>query len=325
MSHRQPLGAPHQSALTLPAPAKINLALAVGPPAPPRGYHPIASIFAPITLGGRVRVSRADGPTFSSRWADDLPSALRTAMDWPPEKDLVVRAWRAIEAHVGRALPLAVEVVKGVPVGAGLGGGSSEAAAALGAINTVAGLGLSPATLRTIASSIGSDVAYFVPDGDGALPPLARVEGFGERITPMRIGSVRAEHLPLVLLCPPFGCPTGPVYAAFDAQRSAGLRPERLTPLHDALSLATLDIDAIDAALFNDLADAAMVVQPALRTLRDAASEATGRRVHVTGSGSTLFMLAHDAADQQRLMQLLMQQLAVVGPCTLLSAAIMLA
>jgi 4-diphosphocytidyl-2-C-methyl-D-erythritol kinase len=320
MSHRAPRGAHQQPAVTVPAPAKINLALAVGPPAPPRGYHPIASIFAPITLAGRVCVAPAAAPSFSTGWADDVPAMLRTSLDWPCQKDLVVRAWRAIEAHVGRALPLAITVFKGVPVGAGLGGGSSEAAAALRAINTVAGLGLSPVTLRTIASSIGSDVAYFVPDSDEAMPPLARVEGFGERITPLKVEADGDRHLPLVLLCPPFGCPTGPVYASFDAQPTAGLRPERLAQLHDALRHATLDIDAIDAALFNDLADASMVVQPALRTLRDAAIDATGRRVHVTGSGSTLFLCAHNSIDQQRLMQCL----ASIGTCTLQPASVAL-
>ena len=107
--------------------AKINLALAVGPPQGPpqgpRGYHPIASIFVCVSLAGEVHIEPAahSKGTFRTSWANDAP--LPTPIDWPIEQDLGYRAWRALEAHIGRALPVHIDVRKRVPVGGGLGGG----------------------------------------------------------------------------------------------------------------------------------------------------------------------------------------------------------
>ena len=274
--------------------AKVNLALAVGPAEPPRGYHPIASLFACVEFGGEVWIEReaaAEGAsTFSTEWAEDAP--VKSAIDWPVEKDLGFRALRALEQRAGRGLDVRVRVSKRVPVGGGLGGGSSEAAAVLRGVNRACGLGLSREELAEIGATLGADVAFFASgegaggDGRGA----AVVEGFGERVR-----AVETMPLRVVLLCMPFGCATGAVYQSFDAEPARGLRAERLVAVVEAAGRG----EVRDALLFNDLAEAAMVVQPRLREVREAIAQRAGCAVHVTGSGSTLFVLARDEAQER--------------------------
>lgn len=277
--------------LTWRAHAKINLALAVGPPAPPRNYHPIASWFACVTLHDEVTIERArDGAPSSWRveWAADAPRP--TPIDWPVEKDLAARAHRALEAAAGRELPVRAVVRKRVPVGAGMGGGSADCAAAMMAVDALFGLGLGAARLRELSAPLGSDVAFFIDDerGPERPPRPALVTGFGERVE--RLPRTAGAHA--ALLFPPFGCPTGAVYAAFDRAGPGPLRERDVRAL-----AATGRADAPE--LFNDLEPAACAAEPrladALARLRPAAA-ALGARVHVTGSGSAMFAPAHSAA-----------------------------
>src|SRR5262249_32688294 len=96
------------------------------------------------------------------RWASDAP---RTShIDWPIEKDLAVRAHRLLEQHAGRPLPLQMTLDKRIPIGGGLGGGSSDAAAMLMAANELFSLGLSPHALASLSTSLGSDIAFFIDE-----------------------------------------------------------------------------------------------------------------------------------------------------------------
>ncbi|MBX3406987.1 MAG: hypothetical protein KF869_09500 [Phycisphaeraceae bacterium] len=275
--------------LTWRAHAKINLALAVGPAAPPRGYHPIASWFACVGLHDEVELTalgEGEPSAWRIEWAADAPRP--TPIDWPIERDLAVRAHRAVESAVHRALPVRGVVRKRVPVGAGMGGGSADCAAAMMGLDRLFDLGLGAARLREIAGALGSDIAFFIDEECGperaARPAL--VTGFGERIE--RLGRVPREQSHLVLFFPPFGCPTGPVYQAFDQL------PPR--PLREGDVRALAAGPGIDGArLFNDLAAPAAMVEPrlaeALARMRSAMRE-PGAHVHVTGSGSTMFALA---------------------------------
>lgn len=277
--------------LTIRAHAKLNLALSVGPPRPPKGYHPIASWFAPIDLHDDVTVRKLEAGAPSRheiRWAADAPRP--TPIDWPPERDLAVRAHRVLERHVGRELPVALTVEKRTPVGGGLGGGSSDAAAALVGVNRVHGLGIDGGALRAISVALGSDVAFFLDErcvaGGSDVPRAALVGGFGEQIE--RIDSPRGGVL---LFFPPFGCPTGAVYGAFDASPTAGVDMRRVRALVNGAAAAGGVVD--ERALFNDLGGPACSVEPRLadvweRLRRACAPDAA---VHLTGSGSTLFAM----------------------------------
>ena len=271
----------------LSAHAKVNLALALAPPEPAggerAGWHRICTWMHSIDLSDEVLAERmpAGGThTWSARWADDAPRA--GLIDWPLHKDLALRALQAIEQHVGRRLPTRLAITKRIPTGAGLGGGSSDAAATLVAVDRAWGLGLGPDRLRQLGSTLGSDVPYFI---DHQNPPLpAVVSGFGEIIE--RTARVSGS---LVLLMPGFGCPTAGVYRAFDDLHRVGrLGPMRARAVHalaDAASPHSED-------LFNDLAAPAGAVAPGLARLRGLAAAALGRPVHITGSGSTMFALA---------------------------------
>lgn len=258
--------------------AKLNLSLAVGAAieeGPKKGFHPIASLFAAIDLADEVEVvPGARG--LDVAWASDAPRP--TPIDWAAEKDLAMRALAAIEARIGRSLGVGLRVRKRIPVGGGVGGGSSDAAAALIAINEACGLGLSRAELRGMGATLGSDVAFFVDDVDPARAAI--VTGLGESIE--RVELVSVERLSPVLIIPRFGCPTGEVYRAFDRAPTRGVDEARVRRG-----------DPED--LFNDLQRAAELVRPELREIRERASSACGLTVHLTGSGSCLFVL--EASD----------------------------
>jgi 4-diphosphocytidyl-2-C-methyl-D-erythritol kinase len=260
--------------------AKVNLALAVAPPRTSDGLHPICSWFAPIALADDLRVTRL-GPgapsTYAIRWAPDAPRP--TAIDWPRDTDLAARAHRLLESETGRSLPISMTLAKRIPVGGGLGGGSSDAAAMLRAIIDLFSLDVPATRLRSLAFSLGSDVPYFLTQ---PLTP-AIVEGVGESITPTPpiTGS-------LLLIFPPFGCTTGAVYRAFDAGPQCDFRADEVRRLATEARPGVAD-------LFNDLALPAETVEPRLGDLRRRAARILDTPVHVTGSGSTLFAPVRDA------------------------------
>lgn len=215
-------------------------------------------------------------PVYDIRWEDGSP------VPWPIESDLAVRAHREIEAHAG-PLPIELTIRKRIPAGGGLGGGSSDAAATIRAVDHLFSVGLAEPTAHSIAAAIGSDVAFFL-DHESAFdqpPRPALVGGFGDAITRIDPAWFSPETRFLVI-CPPFGCPTPEVYREFDAGGP--------TPFRDADVRGLLDAGSLDPArLFNDLAAPAMRVRPALARLRDRLAISLGLPVHVSGSGSTLF------------------------------------
>jgi 4-diphosphocytidyl-2-C-methyl-D-erythritol kinase len=278
--------------LLVRAHAKINLALAVGPPLPPRGSPPIATWFTCIGLCAELELVQTPKAhaEWTLQWAND---ALRPSpIDWPVEKDLAVRAHRMLELAVNQDLPLKGTLTKRTPVGAGLGGGSADAAAAFVGINDLFKLGLSRDRLRDLSTSLGSDIAFFIDDVSIDTPARpAIVTGFGETIERLdRVGGW------VTLIFPPYGCPTGPVYQAFDRAGPGPLRePETRALIHAAPK------DLIRAPLFNDLAAPACAIEPrldqVLRTLRAGLASP----VHITGSGSTLFVPAQDGPHAAQL------------------------
>lgn len=268
--------------------AKVNLALAVGPPLPREalahaGFHPICSWMHAIDLFDDLTLTRLrdhEPSRHELSWATDAPSP--SPIDWPIEQDLCVRAHRAIERLVGRALPLHLTLHKRTPVGGGLGGGSSDAAATIRAVSTLFDLNLSPQAQLDIARALGSDVAFFLgAPSPLAPPPPALVSGLGERLEPQ-------APVPgcLLLILPPMGCPTGPVYRAFDAAPALALNEPRVRAI---AARAAREARVPGADLFNDLAGAAFAVAPGLESIRDAAARTLNQHIHVTGSGSTLF------------------------------------
>lgn len=248
------------------APAKINLALEVLGDLP-GGYHELDSLFATLDLADELH------------WKDAQTTRLRlggevTGLDISVGEDnLVLRALRALEQASGRSLPLEIELIKRIPAGGGLGGGSADAAALLYGVNQSHGLGFSLEQLEKLAAPLGADVAFGVRGG------LARGTGRGDQLQPLPPLPVR----PLVLILPPFFCPTGAVYRAWDEARwrpAAGKVAASLPYLKQGVW------GPLEAMLGNDLEPAAEQVQPQLAELR-AALQGLGP-VLLCGSGSTM-------------------------------------
>lgn len=314
--------------ITCPAPAKVNLTLAVGPPSPPKGYHPIDSLFACIDLADEVTLIPDPAhppwpatPVYLERaWQPDAPKP--SPIDWPAEKDLALRALHLVLPALNLEHAVSLRIDKRIPTGGGLGGGSADAGAVLRIAAhlrpelhaTASG----QAELIKLAMSLGSDVAFFAdvarasehktarpvqvhPPGLSLPPRPALVQGFGERLT--RVTPTRGW---LVLLIPPVACPTPAVYKAFDASGPLMLDTARTQRAIAAMASGgpTTGAQIDPQLLFNDLAEPAMVVAPMLREITRAVEAATAlvcqrhqwtpatARVHVSGSGSTMFLAA---------------------------------
>lgn len=271
---------------TLACPAKINLALSVGPP-DPSGLHPIASWMMPIALFDTLSVMRAVPHHGRGRlcFAPDAPRP--QPVNWPLECDLAYRAKESLLAATGAGWDADLEVAKRIPAGAGLGGGSSDAAGALWALTGLLGLNRDADFLMPIARDLGSDVMFALhalAHGGGAL-----VGGFGEVIEPV----TSPDPMHLTLCMPDVHCSTGVVYQAFDALQ--GGRPHAVAT-EQVRTLAHAGAVVSDQ-LFNDLADAACHAVPALDMARGVLRRLTRRPVHITGSGAAMFILTNTAEE----------------------------
>ncbi len=280
------------------APAKLNLTLAVVGRRPD-GFHELHSVMVTLGLADRLSIAPAAGP------ADTL--AVSGLDAGPAAENLVLRAIAAARAALGREAatgPLAARLEKLVPVAAGLGGGSSDAAAALDAafeawaVETALDPGTVAALRAGLAAAIGSDVPFFLTGG------AALVTGRGEHVEPL--AALRGPAPGVLLVTPDLRAATPAVFDAFDAEPAAAPRDPRSTRAsseHLAVELrAGLRSDALVAragvlASANDLAAAAELVVPGLRDLRRGLVRRLGRPVGLSGSGPTLWVLYASATE----------------------------
>jgi 4-diphosphocytidyl-2-C-methyl-D-erythritol kinase len=246
--------------------AKLNLVLHVGAPEP-SGLHPICSIFASLDLADDVHVRIADGP------GDTVECE---GVEGP---NLAAAALDAFRAEVPSLPPLHVRIGKRIPVAAGLGGGSADAAAVLRAANRIAGEPLDANALRRIAATLGSDVPSQVEPGH------ALVAGTGEIVEPIALPPLAAVLVPQAE-----GLSTGDVYAQLD--RMGGSR-EHLDP--EAVR-AAVDSDPTvwETAFENDLQPAALSLRPELAVVIEGLRAAGALVARVSGSGPTCFGLFAD-------------------------------
>lgn len=266
------------------APAKINLTLAVLGRRPD-GYHALHSVVATVDLFDRLSLA----PT---TWGRD--SLVVVGADCGPvEANLVLRAIEAARGAVRPLLPtspvaLACRLEKRIPVAAGLGGGSSDAAAAIEGALEAWGVELPEPERVAVAASVGSDVPLFL----AASPVL--VEGRGERVRALR--GVAGGELAVLLVTPPLRLATADVFAAL----ARGARPSGAAALASRHLAEELE-GGLDPAGFlaragvlaaaNDLIGAATSVVPALAGFRAALRRLLGRPVGQAGSGPTAWLL----------------------------------
>ena len=250
--------------------AKVNLILQVGD-VRADGLHELCSLFASLELADDVTVEPAGNAD-----ADEVVCAGITG------PNLATRAIDELRAELqGDLPPLRVTIDKRIPVAAGLGGGSADAAAVMRAANTIVGAPLDAEALRRIGARIGADVPSQVD------PRHALVTGAGERVEPLDL-----PPMALVLIPQDEGLSTADVYRAADEIGST--RPT-LDP--DGLrALAGRPLPDLAAALENDLEPAALHLRPDLRQELDAMTHAGALAARVTGSGPTTFGVFPDRA-----------------------------
>ncbi len=278
------------TALRLFCPAKLNLQLRiVGKRAD--GYHLLETLFHAIDLGDDLVARRTTAGFSLSISADD-------ARDLVPADDdnLVLRAARAFVAATSHGGGFAFHLHKRVPNGAGLGGGSSDAAAALRLCNALCGSRLDAGAMHELARSLGADVPFFFAAGS------QWGRGVGDELSPARVPPFHAT-----LVVPPFGCPTVAVYKNYSANWKQGFATASVRGVRERHHNDCADFAAGDEVV-NDLEAAAERVRPELAQLRRRAVDLGVASIAMTGSGSTLFAPAIDAAaaavDRARLLPL---------------------
>ncbi len=253
--------------------AKINLTLEV-PGRRADGYHEIASIMQNIDLADTLSFQEDDAIRFHC----DVPELIS------PD-NLVVRAARLLKRATGCGKGVSVHLVKGIPWDAGLGGGASDAAVALRALGELWGLSLPLDRLLELAAELGSDVPFYLYGG------TALVEGRGERVTPL-------PPLPtwwLLLLKPAVSIPrnkTKTLYSCLESSHfTQGGFTKKLVSLLGEGKLVPKE------ALLNVFEKVAFDVFPGLDDFRRNLLACGADRVHLAGSGPTLFALARDSSQ----------------------------
>jgi 4-diphosphocytidyl-2-C-methyl-D-erythritol kinase len=259
--------------------AKINLTLEILARGAD-GYHALRSVMVPIGVADEITIGPASAFSFTCDPAHLAPG------------NLVVRALERIGLG---AAPVAVSLDKRIPVGAGLGGGSSDAGAILRA--AMAGA-LGPPPDRdwvADARALGSDVPFFLVDG-GAL-----VEGTGERVTPL--GPLPPWHV--VLLVPAIHVATPDAFARLAQARAASPAPQRPRAASASLrvveALQRADYAAAISAAVNDFEPIVRAVYPQVAAALDALRAAGAVHALLSGSGGAVYALCPDAPTAQRL------------------------
>jgi 4-diphosphocytidyl-2-C-methyl-D-erythritol kinase len=276
-------------ALILPAYAKLNLTLDVAGRRP-NGYHDIDSVMQTISLHDLIWIERTDCRVF-----DVVGPAIEG-------ENLVLKAARELEGHVSRQLLFTIRLFKRIPMGAGLAGGSSDAAVFLKAANLLYDLKLKPAELVEIATTVGQDVPFLLSGG------TARATGLGSTVAPLP--SVPSSWRFLVV-SPPVQISTRAVYEAVDGSLPTARRTPNLVA---ALEAPTLTLPPPQPSPHRGEGDTRKGMEgfafgndlePASRRLFPQLDEAMNRLHHVvagltmSGTGAALFATFADRGDAE--------------------------
>lgn len=251
------------------APAKVNLSLRVQNKVREDGYHNVDILMAPLDLCDQLDFHNSRTTTLLC----DTPGVPTD------ESNLVFKAIREFEKAYGRKAKQRITLTKNIPHGAGLGGGSSDAAITLCAVNEILGTNYDLAELSSMAAQLGSDVPYFLT------PTICRCTGRGEIVTP--VPELAGWSSPIVLLKPAFGVSTPSAYKGLKcSKRIKGINygPQKL----DSITLV------------NDLERPVFAKFPILAHIKHWLLEQPGTRAALmSGSGSTMFALT-ETPEQAR-------------------------
>jgi 4-diphosphocytidyl-2-C-methyl-D-erythritol kinase len=252
-----------KSLYDVPAPAKLNLFLHITGRRPD-GYHELQSVFMLIDWCDTLHFEKRPGGAISR---EDLTIAL-------PAQDLITRAAQLLQRHSGCTDGVHIAVEKHIPAQAGMGGGSSDAATCLLALNRLWGLNLSLSTLEKLGLQLGADVPFFLRGHN------AWVEGVGEKITPITLPAAQ-----FWVLKPPQGIETSQIFAHPDLKRDT--------------NAATISVFAAETYDFghNDLQPVAQTLCPGVEQAIQALNQ-VGLQARMTGSGSAVFAHCMDSTTK---------------------------
>ena len=272
------------------APAKLNLFLEVLGRRDD-GFHEIETLMVPISLFDKLHLSaRKDKQIeFRCEW---LPGHRRAQnlSDLPTdETNLVVKALQKLRERSGCSSGISVELAKGIPIAAGLGGGSSDAAAALIGANLLWNLGWTTKQLAEVAAEIGSDVPYFL------FGRASVCRGRGELVDPL----TDQLRMDLVVVRPPTGLSTPAVYR----HTTIPSQPNRVAALLD--SWRKQNHRCVSGHMFNRLQPAAAEVSPWIGRLKAEFDRVDVIGHQMSGSGSSYFGLCHSARHARRVSSVL--------------------
>lgn len=250
--------------------AKINLGLRIVSRRPD-GYHNLETVMMPVALCDALEAIIS--PNLSLKvYGSDLA-------DIPVEKNLVVKALRALEKFSGRELPVDIYLQKVIPDGAGLGGGSADASFMLKMLNELYSLGLSNKELAEVAVGVGADCPIFVYN----MPMLAL--GIGDILTPVSLPQLEGKAI--VISKNSEGVSTKEAYA--------GVTPcndNNRMPLTDILSLPVSEWEK--AGLHNDFEDSIFPQRPAIAELKKLMYDSGASYASMSGSGAAVYGIFDD-------------------------------
>jgi 4-diphosphocytidyl-2-C-methyl-D-erythritol kinase len=255
--------------------AKVNHALEVRG-LRPDGYHEISTVMQSISLHDVVGIELAER-------GFELTVEPEGVEVGPPEENTVYKAWSRLSDGRGDALPVRVRLIKKIPAGAGLGGGSADAAATLFGLNELFGLGLDEAELRDVGLRVGADVPFCLAGG------TALGEGIGEVLSPL---PAPPPHR-LIVARPAVGVETARVYGAYDKRPWDG-NPS-VAPVVEALRAG--DLGALARSLGNDLAPVTEGIVPEVRALGKALHRAGALGAVMSGTGTAVFGIFASEAE----------------------------
>ena len=268
--------------LLISAPAKVNLTLSVLGKRDD-GYHQLESLMQMLALADMLRFDVAPNSEILFSCSDPQLSG---------PNNLVMQAAQLLQSRCSRPRGVKIHLEKRIPVQAGLGGGSSDAAATLTALNEFWNLHLSGETLAILAAQLGSDVPFFLNG------PTALVRGRGEAV--MSVSHRAVGHV--VLVKGEKGLSTATVYARLNVREMGAMVQKTMEPRTEAMwrALQHESYPDILQALHNDLELPAFALLPDLKHTRECMLRAGCDAALLCGSGATLFGLCPDEKTAQR-------------------------
>lgn len=252
------------TSIELSAPAKVNLLLKVLNKRKD-GYHNLLTLFERISLADRIKISK-------------IPKGIIVSCDKPvtakPHENIAYKAAELILKAAGIETGVKIHIKKRVPIAAGLGGGSADAAAVLMGINRLFNLNMEKERLMRLGAKLGADVPFFIFD-----TPFAIGRGVGDKLEKVDL-KAKFYH---ILVYPGFKVATKEVYQALDLNLTR--------QMHDDKMALPTGWSGIEAFLHNDLEGVVVAKKPVIGKVIRCLASSLGRRAVVSGSGPSVFCL----------------------------------